>query len=82
MDNMFKRLKKHRHDLPKQTLKTIRGQALSGDLEGAKKGLEKALNKKQDNKKRMINAHRKTRYIDKQYEDIDYKAQLSINLRK
>jgi hypothetical protein len=29
--------------LPKQTLKTLKGQALSGDLEGAKKGLQRKL---------------------------------------
>ncbi|MCQ4922219.1 hypothetical protein NE686_03925 [Tissierella carlieri] len=34
-------LKKYRGKIPKQALKTIRGQALSGDLVGARKGLEK-----------------------------------------
>ena len=34
-------LKKYRGILPKQTIKTLRGQALSGNLEGAKKGLKK-----------------------------------------
>ena len=32
-------LKKYRNELPKQTIKTLKGQALSGDLEGARKGL-------------------------------------------
>lgn len=34
-------LKKYRNVLPKQTIKTLKGQALSGDLEGARKGLRK-----------------------------------------
>ena len=34
-------LKKYRGKIPKQTIKTLRGQALSGDFEGAKKGLKK-----------------------------------------
>lgn len=42
--NIFiKSLKKYRHRLSKQQLKTIRGQILSGDLAGAKKGLAKLL---------------------------------------
>ncbi|MDU2672814.1 MAG: hypothetical protein E7C49_12460 [Clostridium sp.] len=32
---------KYRECLPRQIIKTLRGQALSGDLVGAKKGLEK-----------------------------------------
>ena len=32
--------------LPKQTLKTLKGQALSGDLEGAKKGLGTVLRRR------------------------------------
>ena len=81
MDNFIKELKKHRHFLPKQTIKTIRGQALSGDLEGAKRGLKTALNKTQSNRDKMINAHRGTRYIIKNYGDVDYKTQFKINLR-
>jgi hypothetical protein len=38
-----KDLKKYQHWLSKQQLKTLRGQALSGDLAGAKKGLTKLL---------------------------------------
>lgn len=37
----IKDLKKYRREIPKQQLKTIRGQALSGNLEGAKLGLKK-----------------------------------------
>ncbi|MEI6132415.1 MAG: hypothetical protein WCQ41_06305 [Bacillota bacterium] len=40
------RIKKHKDDLPKQTIKTIRGQALAGDVLGAKKGLERLLNER------------------------------------
>ena len=43
MNNFIKDLKKYRGILPRNTIKTLRGQALSGDLEGAKKGLEKIL---------------------------------------
>ena len=32
-------LRQHRHILPHQALATLRGQALSGDLDGAMKGL-------------------------------------------
>ena len=45
MNKFIKSLKCYKGQLPRNVLKTIRGQALSGDLEGAKKGLEKALNK-------------------------------------
>lgn len=45
MSKFIKNLKNYRGRLPSNTLKTIRGQALNGDLEGAKKGLERALNK-------------------------------------
>lgn len=82
MNNFIKELKKHRHTLPKQTISTIRGQALSGDLEGAKRGLETALNKNQSHKDKMTNAHRGTRYMKKQYNDIDYRTQLGIQLKE
>lgn len=36
-------LKQHRQILPHQALATLRGQALSGDLDGAMKGLGKLL---------------------------------------
>ena len=81
MSSFIRELRQYRHILPKQTISTLRGQALSGDLEGAIKGLQTALNKKQSNKDRMTNAHRGTRYIIKNYGDVDYKTQLSINLR-
>lgn len=45
MNRFIRSLRNYRGRLPNNILKTIRGQALNGDLEGAKKGLEKALNK-------------------------------------
>lgn len=39
----IKELKIYKDVLPKQTIKTLRGQALKGDLSGAKKGLIKVL---------------------------------------
>lgn len=41
MQVFIKELGKYRGYLPRQIIKTLRGQALSGDLVGAKKGLEK-----------------------------------------
>ena len=38
-------LKQYRGKLQMQTIKTLKGQALAGDLEGAKKGLKNVLNK-------------------------------------
>lgn len=81
MSSFIRELRQYRHILPKQTISTLRGQALSGDLEGAKRGLKTALNKTQSNKDKMINAHRGTRYMKKQYNNIDYHTQLGIYLR-
>lgn len=41
MQAFIKELGKYRECLPRQIIKTLRGQALAGDLVGAKKGLEK-----------------------------------------
>lgn len=38
-------LKRYRRKVPKQVIKTLRGQALAGDLIGARKGLKKILGK-------------------------------------
>ena len=38
-------LKKYRKTMPRQTLKTIRGQASAGDIEGASKGLNREVKK-------------------------------------
>lgn len=43
INGFVKRLKNYQNRLSKQQLKTLRGQALSGDLTGAKKGLAKLL---------------------------------------
>lgn len=45
MNEFVLKIKKYRGILPKNTLKTIRGQALAGDIEGAEKGLKKAVEK-------------------------------------
>lgn len=39
-------LKRYKDVLPKQMMKTLKGQALSGDLEGAKKGLVTVLRRR------------------------------------
>ena len=39
-------LGKYRKTLPKQQLRVLRGQALAGDVAGAKKGLEKVLKRR------------------------------------
>jgi hypothetical protein len=43
-------LKEMHGKIPKNTIKTLRGQALSGDVDGARRGLEKIKNRsvKQD----------------------------------
>ena len=41
MNDYLKILKKYRHKLTRQQLLTLRGQILSGDIEGFKKGLKK-----------------------------------------
>lgn len=38
---IIRELKKHRETMPRQTLKTIRGQAVAGDIKGARKGLDR-----------------------------------------
>lgn len=45
MNNFIVELKRYRRTLPRNILKTIRGQAMAGDLEGARKGLKTALDK-------------------------------------
>ena len=39
-------LKQYKEVLTKQTMKTLKGQALSGDLEGAKKGIGTVLRRR------------------------------------
>jgi len=45
-------LKRYKDVLPKQTIKTLRGQALSGDLEGARKGQGTVLRRRVDRSER------------------------------
>lgn len=42
----IKELKLYKDVFPKQTIKTLKGQALKGDLAGAKKGLIKLLERR------------------------------------
>ena len=46
------KLRKYIDVLPKQTIKTLRGQAIAGDVEGARKGLEKVLARMNEDKTR------------------------------
>ena len=55
--------------------------ALAGDISGAEKMLNNALNKKQSKSEIFTNAHRGTRYMTRNYGDTDYKAQFSLSLR-
>ena len=41
----IKGLKDYRGLLPRQVIKTLRGQALAGDVKGARKGLKKEVDK-------------------------------------
>ena len=45
MNEYFKLLKKYRKQLTRQQLLTLKGQILSGDIEGFKKGLKKLIKK-------------------------------------
>ncbi len=44
-EQFIRHLKAYRHLIPKQTLKTLRGQALAGDVDGAIRGLAHILKK-------------------------------------
>lgn len=44
-NDFLKALKQNKERLTRQQVKTLRGQALSGDIKGASKGLEKILQK-------------------------------------
>ncbi|MFR7350466.1 hypothetical protein [Peptoniphilus sp.] len=49
LNQFLKKLKKHKNHIERNTFKTIRGQAINGDLEGARKGLMKILDKEMIN---------------------------------
>lgn len=73
----MEQLKGYRHFINKQQLKTLRGQAFAGDVEGARKGLQKILSRKMSKRDIFINAHRGARYM----KDADYRAQFALNLK-
>lgn len=77
METFLEQLKGYRHLINKQQLKTLRGQALAGDVEGARKGLQKILSRKMSKRDIFINAHRGARYM----KDADYRAQFALNLK-
>lgn len=43
MDDFISELRQYKGVLTRQQIQTLRGQALSGDVEGARKGLERLL---------------------------------------
>lgn len=49
LNQFLKKLRKHKNHIERNTFKTIRGQAINGDLEGARKGLMKMLDKEMMN---------------------------------
>lgn len=67
-----------KHLLPRHTIKTLRGQALAGDVSGAAKGLIKALKKENV----MDMAHRQTKVFVKHYGCDDYKGQFICSLKE
>ena len=81
MNSFIKELKQYRHILSKQTISTLKGQAIAGDIVGATKGLATALNKRQSKSEIFTNAHRSARYIIKNYKDTDYKTQFALSLK-
>lgn len=46
LSDFMKTLKSNKENMTRQQYKTVRGQALSGDLEGARKGLAKLLKRR------------------------------------
>lgn len=80
MKAFLEQLKDYRHLINKQQLKTLRGQALAGDVEGARKGLQKILSRKMSKRDMFINAHRGARYM-KYMKAADYRAQFALNLK-
>ena len=49
LNQFLKKLRKHKNHMERNTFKTIRGQAINGDLEGARKGLMRILDKEMMN---------------------------------
>lgn len=46
MQQVLRSIKSNRHKLTPQQWRTLKGQCLAGDVEGAKKGFEKILNER------------------------------------
>lgn len=49
--NALKAIRQHKYMLTKQQYRTLKGQAIAGDHEGALKGLDKLLRRYQDGRK-------------------------------
>lgn len=58
--DFFKMLGRHKHLLTRQELQTLRGQAMTGDYDGAKKGLIKLLDRKRTETGRNLHAEETT----------------------
>ncbi len=71
-----KGLRDYRHILTRQQVKSMKGMALSGHLEQARKSLKTALK----NKNTMTLAHQGARKMKTMHPGIDYKTQVGINL--
>lgn len=81
MNEFIRDLKNYRAILTRQQLQTLKGQAMSGNVESAKKGLSTLLNK---NKMQLahdgvnkMNKVTKKRRIKK----VDYRGQFEVNLK-
>lgn len=82
MNNFIRELGLYRHLLPKQTIKTIRGQALGGDLEGAKRGLKNTLRKNYQNHYNILKkSHENVKFVKRKYPDIHYTTQLGVYIK-
>ena len=77
MKELKEQLRYYRHIINKQQLRTLQGQMKAGDIEGAKRGLQKILSRKMSKRDMFINAHRGARYK----KDADYRAQFALNLK-
>jgi len=75
MGGFIVELREYRHILSKQTVKTLKGQYLSGNAAGARKGLETALR----NLSPMVGAHRNAKVYNDVY-GVDYTTQRDLCL--
>ncbi len=56
MSNIFKVLKEHKNILTRQQYKTLKGQAIAGDITGAYKGLQKIKERRRQSYEKQNNA--------------------------